>query len=332
MLKKRGVSEGYINVIQDMYRNVKTSVKMEGGQSEYFEVKIGVHQGSALSPYLFVLVIDELLKGVIKEAPWCMLFADDMVIIGETVDEVNAVLEKVRDALESEGLKVNKAKTEHLESRWRGEISSGDRVSCQGVELTKVSDYKYLGSVIQDNGELDTEVTRKMQAGWAKWRAASGVLCDKRIPLKLKGKFYSTVVRPVMKYGSECWALKKAHEQKLHVTEMRMLRLMSGITRKDRMENEYVRQNMGVESMGDVLAQNRLRWYGHLMRKSECDVVKRVWREGTEGKLSRGRPEQMWDATIKNDMKQRALSESMVWDREEWRRSIRIPTLVKLGK
>ena len=163
-------------------------------------------------------------------------------------------------------------------------------MSCQGVELKKVSDYKYLGSVIQDDGDLDTEVTRKIQAGWAKWRAESGVLCDKWIPMKLKGKFYSTVVRPVMKYGSECWALKKAHEQKLHVTEMRMLRLMCGVTRKDRMEYEYVRQNLGVESMGDVLAQNRLRWYGHLMRKLEGDVVKKVWKEGREVTLSRGRP------------------------------------------
>ena len=108
-----------------------------------------------------------------------------------------------------------------------------------GVE--EVSEYKYLGSVMQEDGEIDREVSSRIQAGWVKWRAASGVLCDRRVPMKLKGKFYGTVVRPVLCYGSECWALNKVQEQKLHVAEMRMLRLMCEVTRKDRMENEYVR-------------------------------------------------------------------------------------------
>ena len=132
-------------------------------------------------------------------------------------------------------------------------------MSIQGVRLKKVPEYKYLGSVIQEDKEMDKEVTSKIPVGWAKWKAASGVLCDRRVPRKLKDKFYRTVVRPVLKYGSECWAMKKAHEQRMHVGEMRMLGLMDGMTRRDRMENEYVRMYVGVESIGDVLVQNRLR-------------------------------------------------------------------------
>ena len=89
--------------------------------SDSFEVKIGMHQGSALSPYLFILVLDELLKEVVKEVPWCMLFADDMVLIAETEQEVQSMLEQVRMALESKGLRINREKTEHMESRWKGE-------------------------------------------------------------------------------------------------------------------------------------------------------------------------------------------------------------------
>jgi len=145
VMKCRGVNDRYIDAVQDMYTGVRTSVKTENGQSNSFEVRIGVHQGSTLSPYLFILVMDELLKGVIKEVPWCMLFADDMVIIGDTVEEVNEMLEKVREALESKGLKINKEKTEHLESRWKGESAGGERVNIQGVELKKVPEYKYPG-------------------------------------------------------------------------------------------------------------------------------------------------------------------------------------------
>ena len=81
---------------------------------------------------------------------------------------------------------------------------------------------------MEEGGELDKEVEKKVHAGWCKWSEASGILCDKRMPLKLKGKCYSKVVRPAMTYSSECWAVKKSHERKLCVAEIKMLRMMCG--------------------------------------------------------------------------------------------------------
>ena len=80
-----------------------------------------------------------------------------------------------------------------------------------------------------------------------------------------------------MTYSAECWAIKQSHEQKLHVAEMKMLRMMCGVTRRDRLKNEYVRASVNVDSIVDKLAQSRLRWFGHLYRKDETDVVKKVW-------------------------------------------------------
>ena len=57
-------------------------------------------------------------------------------------------------------------------------------------------------------------------------KRVSGILCDRRISLRVKGKVYKTVVRPAMMYGAEAWAVKKAQEKKLDVAEMRMLRWM----------------------------------------------------------------------------------------------------------
>ena len=76
-----------------MYRDCSTCVKTSGNSGS-FRVRIGVHQGSALSPYLFKLVLDEILKGVIKEVPWCMMFADAMVVIANSAEETNGMLEK----------------------------------------------------------------------------------------------------------------------------------------------------------------------------------------------------------------------------------------------
>lgn len=333
VLRKRGVDSRYIEIVKDMYRGIWTSVKTVNGASRRFEVKIGVHQGSVLSPYLFILVLDELVRGNCREAPWCVLFADDMVLVGDTVEEVQGMLEKVREALEGRGLKVNRDKTQHMETRWKGEEGTEGVVKIQDTVLQRVREYRYLGSVVQENGEIEAEVTSRVQAGWRKWKEASGVLCDRRVPMKLKGRFYGSVVRSVMLYGAECWAVKKGHEKKLQVAEMRMLRLMCGVTRRDRIRNTQVRGSLGVEDIGVVMRRSRLRWYGHVVRKEEGDVVARVWREEVQGgKLRRGRPEQTWDWVVRKDMEERGLTEVLAYDRAAWRAAIHDPTPARLGK
>ena len=83
----------YIRVIKDMYEGGRTSVRTPGGVIKDFRVGMGLHQGSALSPFLFTLLMDELTRGIQDELPWCMLFADDIVLIDETRQGVNVKLE-----------------------------------------------------------------------------------------------------------------------------------------------------------------------------------------------------------------------------------------------
>ena len=78
---------------------------------------------------------------------------------------------------------------------------------------------------------MDAEILHRVQAGWRHWRKMSGVFCDRRINLRLKGKVYKTVVRPAMMYGSEIWPLKRTQGRKLEVEEMKMLIWMCGVTK-----------------------------------------------------------------------------------------------------
>jgi hypothetical protein len=63
------------------------------GNTDYFPIKIGLHQGSALNPYLFVLVMDEVTRNIQGDIPWCMLFTDDVVLVDESQAGVNRKLE-----------------------------------------------------------------------------------------------------------------------------------------------------------------------------------------------------------------------------------------------
>ena len=102
------------------------------------------------------------------------------------------------------------------------------------------SHFKYLGSIIQKDVEIDSDVNHRIQAGWLKWRSAIGVLYDRNIPLWLKEKFYRTAIRSALLYDTECWGIKKHHAQKMSVAEMCMLRWMCGNTRRDKVRNEDI--------------------------------------------------------------------------------------------
>ncbi|PHU01184.1 Tyrosine aminotransferase [Capsicum chinense] len=141
--------------------------------------------------------------------------------------------------------------------------------------------------------------------GWMKWRLASGVLCDKKVPPKLKGKFYRVAVRPAMLYGEECWPVKNSHVKKLKVAEMRMLRWMCGLTRGDKVRNETVREKVGVASVEDKMRKVRLRWFGHVMRRGTNAPVRRCERLALDGfRRGRGRPKKYWREVIRRDMEQ----------------------------
>ncbi len=83
-----------------------------------------------------------------------------------------------------------------------------------------------------EHGELDAEVTYRVQSGWNNWKRISRVLCDRNMNVKIKGKVYRTVVRPAMVYGAEPWTLKKAHANELDVAQTRMLRWSCGVTKQ----------------------------------------------------------------------------------------------------
>ncbi|KAK3552120.1 hypothetical protein QTP86_000784 [Hemibagrus guttatus] len=95
-MRKSGVAEKYVRVVQDMYERSRTVVRCAVGQTEEFNVEVGLHQGSALSPFLFAIVMDQLSEEVRQESPWTMMFADDIVICSESREQVEENLERWR--------------------------------------------------------------------------------------------------------------------------------------------------------------------------------------------------------------------------------------------
>ncbi|MCF8704115.1 hypothetical protein L3055_11315, partial [Corynebacterium sp. MC-02] len=108
-------------------------------------------------------------RSIQEEVPWCILFADDIVLIDETRTKVNDRLEAWRHALESKGFKLSRTKTEYLECKFsveRDEANFDVRLATQPIPKRK--NFKYLGSIIQNNGDIDDDVTHRIGVAWTK--------------------------------------------------------------------------------------------------------------------------------------------------------------------
>ena len=182
-------------------------------------------------------------------------------------------------------------------------------VKMQGEEVAKVEDFKYLGSTVQSNGECGREVKK---------------ICNRRVPARVKRKVYRVAVRPAMLYGLETAALTKRQEAEMEVAELKMLRFSLGVTRMDKIRNEYIRGTAQVGWFGEKTREARLRWYGHVLRKDDGYIGRRrMLRMELRGKRKRGRPKRRFMDVVKEDMAEVEVTEEDTEDRSNWRWKIR---------
>ena len=142
-----------------MYEKSETVVRCAIGTTKSFKVKVGLHQGSALSSFLFAVITDRLTDEVRREPLWTILFANDIVICKETREEVEQRLESWKYALERRGMKVSRSKTVYLCINGRND---DETVKMEDTKVPRVKEFKYLGSAVQESGSCEREVKKRV--------------------------------------------------------------------------------------------------------------------------------------------------------------------------
>ena len=198
--------------------------------------------------------MDVLAYEIDKEPPWVMVFADDLVLCETSKAAVERELEIWRDQFERHGLRVSRTKTACND--YDNNPRNYEKIQLGDDKLNTVTTFKYLGSIFGSNGGAERDINNRVKLAWVKWKQLTGVLCDKKVPIKLKDKVYKTVIKPTMTYGAERWAVRKKDENRLHVAEMRMLRWIRGKTRKDHVRNQIIQEDAKVCQMSTFLRQN----------------------------------------------------------------------------
>ena len=174
-----------------MYKVTKTRVKTRCGLTQYFNIEVGLYQGSTINPLLFSIIMDVLASSIQRYPPRTIIFADDLVICEES--RLEQQLERWREVLEENGLRISRKKTELRPA------GSSEEVCLAGVPINAPShsstwDQHY----IEATGGCGADVDNRVRSAWNSWRGLSGVICDKKVPVKLNNKLYKTVIRPTL--------------------------------------------------------------------------------------------------------------------------------------
>ena len=230
-----------------------------------------------------------------------LLYADDLAVVMESKQELQEVLVEWKDLFERHGLRMSLDKTEVLSvGSQRQELG----ITLGGRDIKQGDSFTYLGGMISGDGRSDGEVRKRIQSGALAWRNVEGVMTDRHISKKLKGKVLGTCVIPACIYGLETVALSNAQQQRLQVCENNWMRRIVGVKRADRRRLDGIREEIGMtRSLTERVIRGRLRWAGHVERMDDGRLPKRAMSHVEVGRRGRGSPLLRWKDCVERDFK-----------------------------
>jgi hypothetical protein len=205
----------------------------------------------------------------------------------------------------------------HKDAVQEKEVLLGDE---GGLEC--LAKFCYLGDMLGCGGGAIDAVRTRVRCAWGKFRELSPILTLRGMSLKMKGKIYRACVQSVLVYGSETWALKVSDTQQLERTERMMVRWMCGVSLKDRICSQKLLDRLGIVGVAERVVRSRLRWFGHVERKSDDDWVLKCREMSVAGARRRGRGRKTWMECVEEDMHRLHLISEDALDRGVWRNGI----------
>lgn len=333
-MKNRGVDSKLIKAIKSTYVNTRNYVRTRNSQSEEFVTHEGLKQGGVLSPTLFNIIMDEILKMYRTKAKRLQVgyrnmrqvtitecaFADDVIICAGSEEDMNTNLKWWAEIINKFNMKMNVKKTKMMHI---GREAKYDHIQIDGTTIEMVESFKYLGVAIDRSGMYNTEVTNRITAAMKLYHAIRTTFINKKeITRKTKMSVYKSIFRPILLYGSESWVLTTSMKSSIQATEMKYLRRVMGITRMDRVRNQDIQDELKVDSVLKEIEKNQLKWFGHLCRMGDEAQVKCIWEAKVTPRRQRGRPRQTWDSTVQKILQEKDKTwkeaRRMTIDRKQW--------------
>lgn len=299
-----GISDKMIRMIRLLYEDTRAKVRIDGDLSTDIQMKTGVKQGCLLSPILFNIYIDFVMRQVLQQAGvegitmsyrlgdlWysengngedvkllSLMYADDIAVMCQSIQELETFIKAFERCTQMFGLTMNIKKTcimslkqfQKSSCKTKNSKETADEpcdIIIRNQKIVRTDEFNYLGCCVsKDQTQAKDIETRVSKASNAFNSLRRVVWYRKCISIHAKMRIFRASVLPILLYGSELWSLTVAEEQRLTALYMRCLRTIIGVSITDRMKNDLVLQLTGQPPLENILRRNRLRWFGHVNR------------------------------------------------------------------
>ena len=334
-LESYGIPTKYINLIKEGYNGFTASVMVDGTLTDPFEVEGGVKQGDVPSPTLFNIIIDHLAiesfdnsnssLGIFISALGDYLtdreFADDNITVSDSEKKLQELMDNLVYYSEGANLTVNTSKTKTISNRTA-------EITVNGNVLEQVSDYKYLGSYVNPENNLEKEINLRIGRAWGQFNKLSKVW-NSRASIRTKMRIYQASIRSTMTYACETWPLTSKQEKKLDTTDRKIVRRILNIKWFHKQTNEELYRITQLQPLSSFITKMRLKWLGHVLRFDDRNVVKHLlfW-EPDDANRPVGRPAFRFCDAVRRDAKYCNRStamrsmEQLAQDRNMWRQFV----------
>ena len=304
VLPHYGIPEAVVNAIRlsVLYKNSKSAVMVDGGLSDPFDVTTGVLQGDVLAPFLFVVLVDYLLKkatsqldsGVVTHPRRCrrhpakslndLDFADDIAFLESSISRALAQLTKTAEAAADLGLVISAPKTEYLTVNCNPQPA----LQVYGDPINHVSDFRYLGSMVASGS---SDLKRRKSLAWCAFWKLEQLWKSPHISISTKVKLFNTTCVTILLYGCESWVISQDMENKINAFATSCYRVMLNIKRIDHVLNTTVYSMTNTVPLIHLVRHRQLKFLGHILRMSKEEPARRyALYIPTIGKRRPGRP------------------------------------------
>ena len=262
-----GIPDHLTSLLRNLYACQEATVRTGHGTTDWFLVGKGVHQGCMLSPCLFNLYAEYIIRnvGLDKESRFAgrninnLRYADDTTLMEES-EELKSFLMKVKEESEKVGLKLNIQKMKIMAS---GPITSWE---IDGETVETVSEFILGGSKITADGDCSHEIKRRLLLGRKAMTNLDSILKSRNITLLTKVHLVKAMVFPVVIYGCESWTIKKAERRRIDAFELWCWRRLFRVPWTARRSNQSILKEISPEySLEGLMLKLKFQYFGHLI-------------------------------------------------------------------
>ena len=297
VLIEMGFPVHLVSLIANLYQNQKATIRWNGDHCDFFNIEKGVRQGCILSPHLFSMYTEQVMREADLDSEGVKIsgekisnlrYADDTALLADSYDSMCNVLDKVNEAGERSGLKLNAKKTKVMLVNSKNDY---DPILINGDTLEFVDDMKYLGSIKESDGSCSKDVKTRIAMAKRKMIDLNNIWKDRGIPTVLKVQLLKSLIWPVMMYGCEAWKLRSDEVNKINAAELWFYRRLLRVSWTDKRTNESILSELKTERILAIeIDKRRLRYVGHAVRHKNTSLMSTVLMGRVEGKRKQGRP------------------------------------------